>query len=224
LKEKKNVTRPVTRASFLSGLIGLGALAVAPNAHAARNADAESYVQQNATAALGALGNQSVSSSQRTQTFHRLMTQFADMPRIATFVLGRYGATLRTDAELRRDWQSTFQDFAIATYEDQFENISGSAIRVTGSTERVAGRDIVVDSEVRPQGGETLRVQWRVLRSGNVWKVVDVAVGRDGFWLAQYQQRQFLATLDRNRGDIRALMGDLRSRTASLRQRVLARS
>jgi hypothetical protein len=43
-------------------------------------------------------------------------------------------------------------------------------------------------------------------------------------WLAQQQQRDFLAALDRNNGDIRALMTDIRGLTASLRQRVLARS
>jgi phospholipid transport system substrate-binding protein len=67
-------------------------------------------------------------------------------------------------------------------------------------------------------------VQWRVLRSGNGWKVLDAAVGRDGVWLAQFQQRQFLAQLDRNRGDVRALMSDIRTRTASLRERAVART
>lgn len=218
------MTRPVTRATFLSGLAGLGALAVAPDAHAVRNADAESYVQTNATAALAALGDSGLSTSQRQQQFQRLMTQFADMQRIAIYVVGRYRSALTEDAALRREWMETFQAFAIATYEDQFSTMSGAAIRVTGSEERVAGRDVVVDSQVRPPRGEAMRVQWRVLRSGDAWKVTDVAVGRDGVWLGQIQQRQFLAQLDENRGDIRALMSDLRGRTASMRQRILARS
>ncbi len=218
------MTRPVTRATFLSGLIGLGALAVAPNAHAARNSDAENYVQTNATAALAALGNPSLSTTQRQQQFQRLMTQFADMQRIAIYVVGRYRGALTEDVALRREWVDTFQAFAIATYEDQFATMSGAAIRVTGSEERVAGRDVVVDSSVRPPHGEPMRVQWRVLRSGNVWKVTDIAVGRDGVWLGQIQQRQFLAQLDSNNGNIRALISDLRGRTATMRQRILARS
>lgn len=218
------MTRPVTRATFLSGLMGLGALAVAPEAHAARNADAEGYVQTNAAAALAALGNPSLSTSQRQQQFHRLMTQFADMQRIAIYVVGRYRGALTEDAALRREWVDTFQAFAIATYEDQFATMSGAAIRVTSSEERVAGRDVVVDSQVRPPRGEAMRVQWRVLRSGNAWKVTDIAVGRDGVWLGQIQQRQFLAQLDSNNGNIRALITDLRGRTTAMRQRILARS
>jgi phospholipid transport system substrate-binding protein len=216
--------RPVSRATFLTGLIGLGALAAAPEAHAARNADAENYVQQNATAALAALGNTSISSAQRQQQFHRLMMQFADMDAIAAYVVGRYSGALRADPALRRDWYTAFQDFAIATYEDQFENMDGAAVRVVGSVENTPGRDVTVDSRVRPPHGDQMRLQWRVLRSGNGWKVRDVGVGPDGVWLAQVQQRQFLAQLDTNRGDLRALITDIRARTASMRQRILARS
>ena len=214
----------VTRATFLSGLVGLSALAVAPDALAARNSEAERYVEQNAAAAFAALGNTQVSSSQRRQTFHRLMSQFADMPSIAAFTLGRYGSSLRADGDLRNEWVTAFTEFAIATYEAQFDAMSGSAVHVINSTERIAGRDVVVDSQLRNRSGDPIRVQWRVLRSGNGWKVLDAAVGRDGVWLAQFQQRQFLAQLDRNQGDIRALMNDIRTRTASLRERAVART
>jgi phospholipid transport system substrate-binding protein len=206
----------------LSGLFGLGALAVASDAHAARNADAESYVQRNATEALAALDN--ANGAQRRQQFQRLMVQFADMDRIATYMVGRYSPQLRADPALRRDWLAAFQDFAIATYEDQFESLSGGAVRVSSSEERVAGRDVIVDSQVRPPSGAPMRVQWRVLRSNEGWKVVDIAIGRDVVWLGQIQQRQFLAQLDENNGNMRALINDLRDRTETMRRRILARS
>ena len=217
----------LTRAAFLSGVLSAGLLAVAPTAHAARNTDAEGYVQQNATSALRTLGDRNLSSTQRRQTFDRLMTQFADMPRIAHFVLGRYGAQLRADAALRSEWTSTFQDYAIAVYEVRLGNFSGSAIRVTGSVERVPGRDVIVTSELNPRdGGRPMTVQWRLLRTGEAWKVVDVSLILEGneIWLAQQQQRDFLAQLDRNNGDIRALMTTIRGQTASMRERVMARN
>ena len=80
------------------------------------------------------------------------MSQFADMQRIAIFVVGRYRSELVRDPQLRQDWISAFQDFAIASYEDQFDSFGGAAIRVTGSVERIAGSDVIVDSEVRPPG------------------------------------------------------------------------
>lgn len=219
--------RSLNRADFLAALLGLGVIGAAPPAHAARNGDAESYVQQHAANALRTLGDHSISSAQRQQTFDRLMAQFADMPRIANFVLGRYGTQLRADAALRSEWTRTFQDYSIAVYEDRLERYSGSGIRVTGSVERVAGSDVIVNSELTPNGGtRALPVQWRLLRAGAVWKVVDVSLVLDGnqIWLAQQQQRDFLAALDRNNGDIRALMTDIRGLTAALRNRILARS
>lgn len=220
-------TRSLTRAAFVAGILGMSALTFAPNAHAARNGDAEQYVQENATAALSTLGQRNISATQRRQTFDTLMGRFADMPRIANFVLGRYGAQLRSDAALRTEWTRTFQEYSIAVYEDRLSSFNGSSLRVTGSVERVAGRDVIVTSELQPtSGGRVQTVQWRLLRSGNVWKVVDVSLIFEGnqIWLAQQQQRDFLAALDRNNGNIRALMADLRGLTASMRQRIVARS
>jgi phospholipid transport system substrate-binding protein len=219
--------RSITRAAFIAGILGVGLAAGAPEAHAARNADAERYVQENASSALRTLGDRSVSTAQRRQTFNRLMSQFADMPRIANFVLGRYSSQLRSDATLRAEWTRAFQDYSIAVYEDRLERFSGSSVDVTGSTERIAGRDVIVDTTVRPRGGGSpMTVQWRLLRSGNVWKVVDVSLLLNGnqIWLAQQQQRDFLAQLDENNGDIRALMGEIRTVTASMQDRTRARS
>jgi phospholipid transport system substrate-binding protein len=216
-------SRSFTRASVLAALVGASVLAVAPSAHAARNADAEQYVQEHASAALRTLGDRSLSLAERRRTFDQLMARFADMPRIANFVLGRYGAQLRADPALRSEWQRTFEDYSVAVYEARLAALNGSAIRVTDSIERVPGRDVIVISEIQPRtGGRALPVQWRLLRSGNVWKVVDVSLILDGnqIWLAQQQQSEFLAVLGRNNGDIRVLMGDLRQSTASLRQQV----
>lgn len=219
--------RSITRAALLAGMLGAGLLATAPAAYAARNTDAEQYVQENASAALRTLGDRTVNTTQRRQTFDQLMARFSDMPRIANFVLGRYGGQLRADPALRTEWTRAFQDYAVAVYEDRLGRFSGSAIHVTGSTERVAGRDVIVNSEIRPRdGSRPITVQWRLLRSGEVWKVVDVSLLMEGnqIWLAQQQQRDFLAQLDSNNGDIRALMANIRGLTASMRQRVVARS
>lgn len=221
---------PMTRTAFLAGFVALGLIAGAPAAHAQsqqRNSDAERYVQENANGALRTLGDRSLSGSQRRQTFDRLMSEFADMPRIANFVLGRYSSQLRSDPTLRTEWTRAFQDYSIAVYEDRLENFGGGTIRVTGSTERVAGRDVIVTTQLQPRGAaRPMNVQWRLLRSGTVWKVVDVSLLLEGnqIWLAQQQQRDFLAALDRNNGDIRALMSELRTTTASMRERIMARS
>lgn len=216
----------LTRAGLLAAFAG-AALAFAAPAHAARNSQAEAYVQQHAQGALTSLANRSQSAEARQQQFSVLMSQFADVPRISTFVLGRYSTTLRSDARLRGEWQAAFQEYAIAVYEDQLDRFRGNEIRVTGSTERVAGRDVIVQSEITPRGRtRPMRVQWRILRNGEAWKVVDVSLVLEGneIWLAQQQQRDFLAQLDRSNGDVRALISSVRQSTAEMRARIRARA
>ncbi|MBX3429583.1 MAG: ABC transporter substrate-binding protein [Hyphomonadaceae bacterium] len=222
------MNRPVTRATFLSGLFGLGAIAVAPDAYAtcntsaARNADAEQFVQRSASEALTALGNPN--AVQREQQFRTLMTQFADTRRIGLFVLGRYRGALEADSALRNEWLTTFQEFAIATYQSQFSSFNGARIEVMCSEEQTA-TTVIVDSTIRPRGGDPVRVQWKVLRSQNVWKATDVAVGTDGVWLSQLQQRLFMRQLDTQfNGDLRQLLADVRQRTTTLRSTTVARS
>ncbi|MGQ0533727.1 MAG: MlaC/ttg2D family ABC transporter substrate-binding protein [Caulobacteraceae bacterium] len=220
-------TRSFTRAAFIAALAGAGLVATAPIAHAARDQAAEQYVQESASRALETLGDRSLSATQRQQTFTRLMSDFADMPRISTYVLGRYGGELRANAALRSEWRNTFQAYAIATYETRLERFSGSSIRVTGS--RIVREGVVdVASQVTPHGQDRpMLVQWRLYRSGGGWKVFDLQLAFEGgnaIWLGAQQQLDFLAILDRNNGDIQALMTVLRGQTASMRQRIVARS
>jgi phospholipid transport system substrate-binding protein len=218
--------RSFTRAAFIAALAGAGLVAAAPLAHAARDQAAEQYVQQNAARALATLGDRSMSASQRQQTFARLMSEFADMRRISTYVLGRYGSELRSNATLRSEWQRTFQDYAVAVYEDRLERFSGSTIRVIDS--RINNSSVDVVSEITPRGqSRPMRVQWRLTRSGDTWKVFDIQLAFEGgnaIWLGAQQQMDFLAILDSNDGDIQALMTRLRGQTASMRQRIVARS
>ena len=174
--------RRFTRSAVLAALASAATLAFAPAAHAARNAEAESYVQQHASAALAALGDPALTGPQKQQTFYRLVQQFSDMPRIALnvgellhqaikglllyrlvqqfsdmprialWVLGRHGAQLRADAALRQQWTSTFQDFAIAVYEYRMNRYSGSALRVVGSNELTPNQVVDVTTEVTPRG------------------------------------------------------------------------
>lgn len=208
----------LTRSAFVAALMGFSLFAAAGPAHAARNQEAEAYVQTNASAALQAL--RSASRSERISTFTSLMRRFSDMPRIASFVLGRYGMQLRSDPALRSEWNSAFQSYAIASYETQLTRYSANEIQVVGSIERVPGRDVIVRSQIEQGSGQRPSiVEWRLLKTSAGWKVVDVSLVIDGsqIWLAQQQQSEFLAALDRLNGDIRALIAELEQRTAQMR-------
>lgn len=221
------MTQTLTRAGFIGAAAAAFTLASAPLAFAARNSEAETYVQTNATTALASLDTHASTADSRQREFGRLMSQFADVPRIANFVLGRYALQLRANPQLMQQWQATFQDYAIAVYEDQLDQFRGNAITVTGSVERIAGQDVIVRTQITPHGAaRPMNVQWRILKTGAAWKVVDVSLVLDGneIWLAQQQQRDLLAQLDRTNGDIPGLIQSVRTQTAQMRARIRARA
>jgi ABC-type transporter MlaC component len=155
------------------------------------------------------------------------MTRFADVPSISNFVLGPAAAQLRADPALNREWQAVFMDYSVAVYEDQLDQFRGNEVRVaTGaSIERVPGRDVIVKSSIVPRGAtQPMPVQWRIVKRGEAWKVVDVSLvlDRNEVWLAQRQKQDFAAILG-SRSDVRALITAVRGQTADMRARIAAR-
>ena len=198
----------------------IGMLATTNLARAAtRNYGAEQFVERNATSALRVLGDRSLDEVRLRRTFGDLMTEFADIPRISTFVLGSYAATVRQDPRLAQEWGEVFRAFTVANYADRLRAYSGSIVHATGSVERVAGQDVIVRTEISGESRLPPRVvQWRMLRSSARWKVVDIAVVLDGneVWLAQQQKSQFTSILGRSNGDMRTLIASVRQSTVAL--------
>lgn len=212
------MTIKMTRTGVLAMLVWTTILSLPPTARAG-DPGAENHVRDAANAALSALNDEATEAGGGGDAFRGIISEMADVPRIAAFVLGRYGPRIRTDAALRSRWVEVFEQHMIAIYRDRLERYAGSELRVVGSVERVAGQDVIVRTEMRsPVSGRMLVLQWRVVRAGAGWKVIDISFFSDGaeIWLAQQQQREFAMTLDRNGGDIDALIGRLHVTNARL--------
>jgi phospholipid transport system substrate-binding protein len=195
------------------------ALAVAPreaHAQADRDAQAEQFVQVQAQRIVSILDDHATSPAERTRAFRGVVDQIADVPRITTFVLGKYARSI-TPAQMQR-FAPVFRAYEQSVYETQLSNFNGKTVRVTGSVVRKPG-DVVVNTIIGGPGyKQPLAVSWRVLGGGGAWKVVDVQAG--GVWLAITQQQDFVSTIDNNGGDIDALIAQLQQQS---RQRRAAR-
>lgn len=215
------------RRAGLAMLAAIGAAFATPSGAWANQAT-EAYVAENAPAALAALSAPGLSEQARAQRFAQLMDRFADMPLIANFVLGRYARELRADPQLRAEWNAAFREYAVAVYQDQLDQYRGQAVRVIGSQDTtINGRFYsVVSTEMARAGAAPFRVQWRLVRQGEAYRVVDVAVRLEEstIWLAQQQRRDFEAELDRNGGDVRDLIGKVRQMTSEMRARIAQRA
>jgi phospholipid transport system substrate-binding protein len=191
------------------------------------DASAEQYVREKGNGALAALSNRSMTAAQRQAQFRTLMLQLADLNSISNYVLGPNAARrLRTEPALNTEWQAAFVDYCVAVYEDQLDQFRGNEMRVTRSTDRRPGQDVIVETLIVPRGKSTpMMVEWRLLKRGADWKVVDASlvIEDSRIWLAQRQRADFEATLGA-RADVPALIRRIRQQTATMRARIAARS
>jgi phospholipid transport system substrate-binding protein len=193
---------------MLSLFLPVAALAQTP----VRERDAEAFVSTKATEALRILNDKTLTLNDKARLFRGFVDETADVPRITGFVLGKYRRRLNADEYA--EFSSLFREYAIDTYETRLNEYGGERLRVTGSTQRKPG-DAVVVSVI--EGGDLDKpqpVKWRVIKSGNDWRVVDVEVL--GVWLAITQQQEFVALMDNAGGKAQPLLNELRDRLAKV--------
>jgi len=162
-------------------------------------------VQTQAQRVITVLNDKSQSNADKIRTFRGIVDEAADVPKITTFVLGKYARTI-TPAQ-RAKFGPLFREFAQNVYESRLGDYHGETVKVTGSVVRKPG-DVVVATTI--SGGklsQPVQASWRVLGSGSSWKIVDVQVS--GIWLAITQQQDFVSTIDNAGGNVDVLIAQL---------------
>lgn len=184
----------------------------------------EAFVQTNAQGVLNALA-ETKSAVERRAQFSTLMDKFADMPAVASFVLGKYARQARQDPALYKEWVATFKEYGLVVYETQLDQYRGNAIKVLRSRDydKNGVKRSLVLTEIAQKNGAPLRVDWDLqLYPNGSWKVVDVALkfSENSLSLVTQQQGDFLAQLDANGGDVRKLMASVKAQTAKMRSAI----
>ncbi len=190
----------------LGMMLGLGS---AP--HAAISTNPAVFIEGLAGQTLKIL-DQHLPGPERETRFKALLLENFDMPRISRFVLGRYWLT--ATAQEKEDFSKLLPDYVSRSYSNRFANYSGETLKVTGS--RPAGQNAtIVRSRIdSPPGGPPINVEWRVVQTGNDFRIVDVAV--DGVSLVLTHRDEFSAVIEREGGGVSTLNRLLRDKGASL--------
>jgi phospholipid transport system substrate-binding protein len=201
------------RRSFLTAaFIALtGALAPAISASAA--ADPAAMISNLGTKALQVLGKDAT-QSQRVARFRELLRDDFDVPVIARFVLGRYW-NVATE-EQRAEFTKLFEDYIAIAYATRLAEYSGEQFKVISS--RPDGDGAIVSSQIlRPAGAAPIKVDWRLVGRGGVYKISDVSV--DGISMAVTERSEFASVIQHNGGQVQSLIAMLRDRTAGTASR-----
>jgi phospholipid transport system substrate-binding protein len=193
----------LTRRGLVLAAGGLALTPAAALAQAARDTSAEQFVEAAAQRVLAIL--KQPASAQRSSVFDQAIDELVDMPKISSFVLGKYGRTITPPQRARFD--TTFRRYAEGVYEKRLAEYRHSTLKVIGSQIRRPG-DVVVHTQLSGgPPGDPLIASWRVTRDGGAWKIIDLEF--KGVWLAITQQQDFVSTIDNAGGDVNVLIGQL---------------
>jgi phospholipid transport system substrate-binding protein len=198
--------RGMTRISAAIGSLALIVLFLAAPGEAEAQ-DARAFIARLGNQAIEVLGP-SVSAAQRQARFRELFQNDFDMPGISQFVLGRYWR-IATPQE-QQDFIGLFQEYIVRAYSLRLSEYGGEPFRVTGT--RQNGAETVVTSEIiRPNGGR-IAVDWYLIDRGGAHKITDVYVG--GVSMKVTQRDEFASVIQRNGGQVGALIAQLRQKLA----------
>jgi phospholipid transport system substrate-binding protein len=206
-REPATSLRRALRLPILSLVLGLCANGVAA---AGTAGDPSDFISGQVYIALSALGNKELTQEDRAREFHELLDKDFDMLRISRFVLGRYWQEA-TDPE-RQHFLQLFEEYVVRSYSQPLSNFSGNTVRVIGSRQEGETMTLVRSEVVGTDGVPAAKVDWRVRRDDDGFKIVDVDL--EGVSIVVTQREQLSAVIERA-GSVAGLLRQLEQKLGS---------
>jgi phospholipid transport system substrate-binding protein len=194
----------MTRRTAAIAVLFLGLMGFAAPREAGAQ-DARTFISTLGSQAIQVLGPK-VPPAQRVARFRELFNQDFDVPGIGRFVLGRYWRT--ATPEEQQEFLKLFQEYIVRAYSQRLGEYGGEPFRVT--TSRPNGEETVVTSEVQRANGARIEIDWYVVNQGGKFRITDVYVG--GISMKVTQRDEFAAVIQRNGGQVAALLAQLRQK------------
>jgi phospholipid transport system substrate-binding protein len=191
-------------------LSGLGSMSLGAAVPALAALDPGTFIDNMGNQALAVLSPAS-SPEQRVVAFRALFRRDFDVPQIARFVLGPYW--LVATPTQQQEFVRLFTNYVALAYSTRLAQYSGERLVVTG-WRPLPGGAVVTSNVSRPGGGQPVVIDWRLTRHDGTYKVDDVVV--DGISMAITERSEFASVIQRNGGNVQALLAALRAKTAGV--------
>ncbi|HNU09930.1 MAG TPA: ABC transporter substrate-binding protein [Rubrivivax sp.] len=189
-------------------LVGMG-LALMPLAPALAQATPEAFVAKISAEVLDAVKADPALQSGNIQKIIELVDAKV-MPSVNFEVMTRsaVGPQWRhATAEQRAKLQAEFKSLLVRVYSGALTEIKDQTVQITKTLPVPQSTQVVVQSEVRGKG-EPIKLDYRLDKYSDVWKIIDVNVG--GIWLVTSYRSQFAPEL--GKGGIDGLISTLAER------------
>ena len=149
-----------------------------------------------------------IPESERETRFRAIFEEGFDVPAISRFVLGQYWRTA-SEAQ-RQDFVALFEAYVVHAYAVRFNEYAGQQLQVIAARAEGDDSSLVQSRIAQPSGAPPLKVDWRVGKTAKGYKINDVVV--EGVSMAVTQRQEFASVIQRNGGQIDALLKLLREK------------
>jgi|OM-RGC.v1.016287473 ABC-type transport system involved in resistance to organic solvents, auxiliary component len=168
----------------------------------ANNTDkAEIFIANLGEKAISLLNDKSLSKEENIKQFKSILNEGFDIKLISRYALGRYW---RRASEVEKvKYQILFEEFIITTYANRLSQFGGEKFIVKNSR-KIEKNDYLVSSQIIPQKGPKIKVEWRVRNKEKNFKIIDVII--EGVSMVITQRDEFSSIIQRSGGNISELL------------------
>ncbi|MBT4932496.1 MAG: ABC transporter substrate-binding protein [Rhodospirillaceae bacterium] len=200
--------------SFLPAFIVLAGLSFSP--HPALSAsfeeEATTFVQELAEKAIRELTDKETPRIERIERFRAYFNDHFAVSGIGKWILGRHWRKA-SEAE-RAEYLKLFEDLMVVSYVDRFAAYVGEPLHIHKAT-LLDEKNVTVFSDIHQKDGvSAVRVDWRVARKDELFKVVDVIV--EGTSMSNTLRSDFGSIIRQRGGKVAGLLEALREKTDTL--------
>ena len=198
----------IPRSLLLSAFVLLSSIiGGAPRSLAATD-DPTSFVNDLGTRALAAMRNGDTATVQGR--FRQLFRRYFDAEACARSALGPYWQS--ATAQQRQEYANRYEDYIVIVYSTLLGHFNDESFTVLGSQPDEQG--VIVSSRITGiTGAPNIRVDWQLTPTNNGYKVTNLIVS--GIDMASMQRSDLVSVIQRNGGQMQALLVALREKNAS---------
>jgi phospholipid transport system substrate-binding protein len=194
----------IRRSLLLSLMLLSSIIGSAPRSLAAAD-DPADFVNDLGTRALAAMRSEDTAAVQGQ--FRQLFRLYFDAEACARSALGPYWQN--ATAQQRQEYANRYEDYIVIVYSTLLGHLRGKSFTVLGS--RPSEEGVIVTSRI--DGIVPIGVDWLLNPTNNGYKVTNLFVG--GIDMASMQRSDLVSVVQRNSGQVQALLVALREKNAS---------
>ncbi|MBL42323.1 MAG: toluene tolerance protein [Rhodospirillaceae bacterium] len=174
--------------------------------NSAEKDDAQKFIQSLGNKAIAMLSNKNSTKVQKISDFEKLLDEGFEVQLIARYALGKYWR--KTQKDKKDEYILAFRKFIIDSYASRLGQFGGEKFSAVGVRED-GKRGFIVNSLIETPNGTKVKVDWRVKKINNAFRIYDVVI--EGISMVITQRDEFSSIIQRSGGNIDPLIKKLQN-------------